>query len=221
MDAFLKRFIWVIMVAPAVYLAVVWNRLPEKVAMHYSGLSGLPDRYGNKTGLLGVSALLLGMTILVYLLLTNIYRIDPKKYAADNKDRLRRIAYAVVIFLAGIHLLIIHSAGTGSMKFSMNYVLAATGLLFAVIGNYLPHLKQNYFAGLRIPWTLENAENWRRTHVLAGKLWFAGGLILAVLCLFLPALPAIIVFFTVMIIITVIPLVYSYRIFQQQKRTQR
>jgi uncharacterized membrane protein len=89
---------------------------------------------------------------------------------------------------------------------------------FAIIGNYLPNLKPNYFAGMRLPWTLENPENWRKTHALAGKLWFGGGL-LAITCLFLPAKAAMILFFAVMILLVFIPTVFSYRFYIQQKRS--
>ena len=168
--------------------------------------------------MIGLTAILIGVNILVYFLLTNIYRIDPKKYAADNKDRLRRIAFAVVIFMSALLSLIIYSSTQGNIKLDAGIIFSGTGLLFAVIGNYLPNLKPNYFAGLRLPWTLENADNWRKTHALAGKLWFAGGLFLAAICLFLPTVIAIITFFVVMTVITIIPCVYSYRLYKAQKQ---
>ena len=46
MDTFLKRIVWLIMIAPAIYLAIAWNKLPETVVMHFD-LQGRPDRYGN------------------------------------------------------------------------------------------------------------------------------------------------------------------------------
>ena len=91
MNSILKKMIGPIMAIPAVYLALVWNKLPEKVAVHFD-LKGNPDRFGNKSELLLTTILLVAMNVLVYLILTNIYRIDPKKYAAENKDRLLKIA---------------------------------------------------------------------------------------------------------------------------------
>jgi len=218
MNSTLKKIVWPIMAIPAVYLAVVWNKLPEKVAVHFD-LKGNPDRFGDKSELLITTIILAVMNVVVYLILTNIYRIDPKKYAAENKDRLVKIAFAVVLFMSGILCLIIYSASNGNISFSTGIIFSGTGLLFAVIGNYLPNLKPNYFAGLRLPWTLENEENWRKTHQLAGKLWFAGGMFLAITCLFLPPVAAIAVFFSVMITITIIPCVYSYRLYKEQKKT--
>lgn len=216
MKPILKRLIWLIMALPAVYLAIIWNKLPEKVAMHYD-LEGNPDRYGSKSELIIMAVVLIAVNALTYLLLTNMYRIDPKKYAAENKDRLHSIALAVSIFIASLSCFILYSSLDGSVKLSMGLVFSGVGLLFAVIGNYLPNLKPNYFAGLRLPWTLENEDNWRKTHRLAGKLFFSGGLILAITCLFTPPIASIIIFFAGTMIITIIPCVYSYKLYKRQK----
>lgn len=218
MNSILKKLIWPVIAIPGAYLAWMWNKMPEKVALHFD-ITGNPDRFGNKSALLVSAIILIAVNIFVFFLLTNIYRIDPKKYAAENKDRLVRIAFAVALFLSGILCLIIYSSVSGGSRFDTKLIFAGTGLLFVVIGNYLPNLKPNYFAGLRLPWTLENEDNWRKTHQLAGKLWFAGGLFLAVICLFLPPVAAIAVFFTVMIVITVIPCVYSFRLYKKMKKT--
>ncbi len=217
MNRIIKKLVWPFMAVPLIYLALVWKKLPEKVALHFD-LKGDPDRFGDKSELVVSAIILTAVNVFVYLLLTNIYRIDPKKYAAENKDRLLKIAFAVVLFMSGILCMIIYSASSGNINFSTGIIFSGTGLLFAVIGNYLPNLKPNYFAGLRLPWTLENEDNWRKTHQLAGKLWFAGGLLLAVVCLFLPPVAAIAVFFAIMMIIVIIPCVYSYRLYKEQKR---
>lgn len=216
MNKLLNKIVWPIAAVPAIYLALVWNKLPEKIALHFD-LEGEADRLGNKNELLLTVALIAGMNIIVYLIITNVYRIDPKKYAAENKGRLQRIAFATVAFLSAILCLIIYSAQNGIMHFKTGLIFSATGLFLAIIGNYLPNLKPNYFAGLRLPWTLENADNWRKTHALAGKLFFSGGLALAVICLFLPSVPAIIIFFTVVTILVLVPCIYSYRLYKAQK----
>jgi uncharacterized membrane protein len=216
MNTMLKKIVWLIMLIPALYLGLVWNKIPQQVAMHYD-LQGNPDRYGSKNELLTFAFVLIVVNALTYLMLTNIYRIDPKRYAADNKGRLQRIAFIVVVFIAGILCLFINSAVSGGLKLSMSLIFAGIGLLFAAIGNYMPNLKPNYFAGLRLPWTLENEDNWRKTHAMAGKLWFGGGLLLAVICLFTPPVTTFIIFFTVTLIIVIIPCIYSYKLYRKQK----
>jgi uncharacterized membrane protein len=56
-------------------------------------------------------------------------------------------------------------------------------------------IKLNHFVGFRIPWALENEENWRKTHRLVGKIWLPGGLLVTVLCLLAPVKAGIILFF--------------------------
>jgi len=156
----------------------------------------------------------------MYLLLTNIYRIDPKKYAAENKDRLQRIAFALVVFLSVVQCIVIYIGTQGSLKLNLRFFFALIGLFWAVIGNYMNNLRPNYFAGIRLPWTLENEENWRRTHHLASKLWFGGGLLITVMCIFTSTTVSIIAIFSILLIAVVIPIIYSYRFYKKQKSAQ-
>jgi len=89
------------------------------------------------------------------------------------------------------------------------------GLLFAVIGNYLHAIRPNYFAGIRLPWTLDNEINWKRTHQLAGKIWFAGGLFITISTVFVPFLYAFKIVFATVIIMVLIPSIYSFWLFKK------
>jgi uncharacterized membrane protein len=220
MDKFLKKIVWLIIAVPAVYLAFAWKNMPERVVMHFDW-SGEPDKFGSKKELLTTSVIMIVMTAVTYLILTNIYRIDPKKYAAENKSRLHRLAFGVVVFMSAVLCMIIYSSSQGNISFDTGLILAGTGLLFAFIGNYMHNIKPNYFAGFRLPWTLENEENWRRTHALAGKLWFIGGILLGIICLFLSNKAAMIVFFAGVGIMTFIPIVFSFRLFLKHRKEKK
>ena len=177
----LNRIIWPVILIPSIYLAISWHKLQETIPLHFD-IKGNADRYGSKKELLISVIILSVVSSLVYLLLKNIYRIDPKRYAAENKDRLLRIGFAVSVFMTAISCMIIYSGVHGASGFNASLILGGVGLLFAIIGNYLPNLKPNYFAGIRLPWTLENPENWKKTHAIAGKLWFGGGLYCIFFC---------------------------------------
>lgn len=51
------------------------------------------------------------------------------------------------------------------------------GVIFIIIGNYIPKCRHNYTVGIRLPWTLADEENWNSTHHLAGWLYMAAGLV--------------------------------------------
>ena len=151
----------------------------------------------------------------VYLLLPQVYRIDPKRYAVENKSRLYRIAFAVSVFIAAVLCLLIYSSIHENIKFSTRLILGGLGLLLAVVGNYMYNIKPNYFAGIRLPWTLNNDENWKNTNLLGGKLMFAGGLLIAVICLFTSFLLSMILLFAILFLIILITCIYSYNLYRK------
>ena len=49
--------------------------------------------------------------------------------------------------------------GVEFMK-SSRFVIILLGLLFLLVGNYLPKCRQNYTVGIKVPWTLASEANW-------------------------------------------------------------
>ena len=220
MNTVLRRLVWIIIIVPAIYLLMIWKQIPQTVPMHFD-IKGNVDSYGTRNDLL---KLVLGLTILnavVYLILTNIYKIDPKKYAALNKDRLQRIAFYVSLYLAAIWVALIYQIVHNDVSHMMKFVFIAMGLLFALLGNNMYNIKPNYFAGLRLPWTLENEDNWRKTHQLAGRLWFFGGLSFAILVFLLNEQWAVYIGAATLAILILIPVFYSYNLYKTQTKKNR
>ena len=91
------------------------------------------------------------------------------------------------------------------------------GSLFAVIGNFMNNIKPNYFVGIRLPWTLENEDNWRKTHQLGGKVWVIGGLLIAVMGILLSPVWMSKIMLAIIVIMVFVPAIYSYRHYQQSK----
>jgi uncharacterized membrane protein len=151
----------------------------------------------------------------IYFLLNNLHRFDPKRKGMPPSASFHKLATGLVVFLSALSMVIVSSAKGGVDLQKLLFPLL--GLLFAFLGNYMHNIKPNYFAGIRLPWTLSSDENWRRTHQLAGKIWFAGGLLLVVAGLLLPATFMWIVVAVLVLVMIVIPTVYSYRLFRQQQ----
>jgi uncharacterized membrane protein len=214
MNIVLRRLIWLIMLLPLIYLAIVWRHIPQIVPMHYD-LKGKVDDYGSKNDLLVMTAVLTGANMLVYLIILNVYKIDPKKYASQNRERLQRIGFSLSLYLATVSAMIIYVISTNHVNLTMKFVFISMGLLFALIGNNMYNLKPNYFAGMRLPWTLESEDNWRATHQLAGRLWFFGGFVIALLALLLNEQLGIYSTFFVVSVLILIPVIYSYRYYKK------
>lgn len=188
---------------PLFYLAYIWNRLSEKVPMHWN-INGEIDRWGNKTELLLLIFMLTGFTYMLFALLPSI---DPKQKLQNmgrKYDSLRLILTCFLYILAIYILYFIQNQSKNPIL-----VLPLIGLLIAFMGNYMKTMKPNYFIGIRTPWTLENEEIWKKTHKLGGNLWFIGGLLMA-LTFLLNGKAQFDTFMSIIAVITIIPIVYSY-----------
>ena len=195
---------------PFVYLIYIWNRLPEKVPMHWNG-AGEIDRYGDKKELLVMLFMLVGITYFVFLIIPSI---DPKQKLQNMGNKLNNLRMILTLFMSGLAVFILYSVQQKTSNPS--FVLAIIGLLFAFLGNYFKTIKPNYFIGIRTPWTLENEEVWKKTHILGGKLWFVGGLLMA-LTFVLPNKIQFYTFLGITAVITIVPIVYSYLEFKKIK----
>lgn len=208
--------VMVLLLLPWIYLAIVWKDLPPTIPIHF-GPSGKPDGFGNKNEVLIGPVILTVMGVLVYLLLTNISKIDPKRYAQQQSDFFNKMGLAVVLLLSALNLLIIRSTVKGYIS-DPQIILMLIGLFFAYMGNLMHTLKPNYFAGIRLPWTLESEDNWKATHQLAGKVWFGGGLLIALLSFFLPIEFFVFVMLGIVGVMVIIPVIFSYRYFKKSAR---
>ena len=204
----------IIVLIPFVYLAYVWNSLPEKVPLHWN-IEGEIDRYGEKSELILIPVLL---PLLIYVLFTIIPRIDPKRKIKNMGNKYTILKSIMTIFMSALAMIIIYAALNETL-YNPNYIVLLIGILFALLGNYFKTLRANYFIGIKTPWTLENETVWKETHKLAGKLWFAGGLLIVLTSILLDKKTNFTLFAVITVFITVIPVVYSYIKYQSISQT--
>lgn len=96
------------------------------------------------------------------------------------------------------------------------FLLVMLGLLFLLIGNYLPKCRRNFSLGIKVKWTLCNDENWNATHRFSGKVWVLCGMVLLILAfvrehIFFAAL------LPVILVMIFAPILYSYLYYRKQK----
>ncbi|GAA4280821.1 SdpI family protein [Gaetbulibacter aestuarii] len=199
-----------IIAIPLVYLAYVWNSLPETVPLHWN-FKGEIDNWGDKSTLIWTTCL---FTIFMYGLLSIIPFIDPKKKLQNMGQKYYNLKFFLLLFMSGIAVFIIYSVKEQAMH-NPNLLFIVLGLLFVVLGNYMKTIKANYFIGIRTPWTLENETVWKKTHQLGGKLWFVGGLLIVICCLIFKKELSSKIFIGIVITMSLIPVLYSYVTFKK------
>ncbi len=159
-----------------VYAVYQYPSLPDPMPSHF-------DSEGNINGWMGKAAFMWmtgGITLGLYLLITFIPLIDPLwKKIQPRYGLILLIRDVVVGFLAFIFILSILAAREGHLRFELFGM--GLGLVFILMGNYMPRLPQNWFVGIRTPWTLSSAVIWKKTHVVGGWLFAVSGAVF-ILC---------------------------------------
>lgn len=192
---------------PILIGVILWDKLPDQVPVHWN-MSGEVDDYATKTQAVFAMPLVLVAFQWICVLGTSL---DPKKQNISDK------IFTLVLWIIPIISLLCNSmvfATALGHKVSVEIIMPLfMGALFVVIGNYLPKCKQSYTVGIKIPWTLDDEENWNKTHRLAGFLWVIGGVIIMSTAF----LGAFWLFFVVLIPMVLIPFIYSYCLYKKNK----
>ena len=173
-----RLLLWMVLIALGVlaFSAYAWVALPDdiRIPVHW-GIDGEPDRYGGK-----VEGLFLLPAVIV--LIAGVFRllpiIEPRRInLLRSFTAYRFTALAIAAFLALLHAL--HLARLlglidSTVTYWLGFLLSG---LFMTLGNYLGKVRSNFMFGIRTPWTLSSELTWNKTHRLAGKLFFASGLL--------------------------------------------
>ena len=200
----LTTIVCLLPIAVGVFL---YPQLPERIATHW-GFDNEPNGWSSKAfAVFGLPALMAGFNLVLPLALAT----DPKR--KNMNPALLRICFWIVPIVS-----VLCSAMT--LLYAMGYPVnvaqltpAFVGVVFIVIGNYLPKTKQSYTMGIKLPWTLNSEENWNRTHRLGGFLWVLGGVVFLALS-FLQCWN-IYVFIAVLSVLLLVPTVYSYLLYRK------
>ncbi|GAB5520743.1 MAG: SdpI family protein [Rhodothermales bacterium] len=201
---------WLVLLLPFLFIPYLWGILPDEIPTHWNA-AGEADDYSSKAfGLLFLPIL----NIVLYIGMIYLVKIDPKKQASVDQKPVRALRFITPFFMTAVFGFIIYKTLNPDANV-VGMVMAGIGLLFAAIGNYLGTIQPNYFIGIRTPWTLQSDEVWRATHRMAGPIWMAAGLGLAIGVFVFPRSIFPMVFMGVTVLIVLIPLVYSYLAFQQ------
>lgn len=213
------EFIWVLLFIgiPFLYAGLEYKNLPSSIPMHFN-IKGEVDGWGPKENAFMLPVIMGVVSIIVYSLLSNLKKIDPKRYEKADAGYFRKFGIFSVLFLTIISLTITY-ATVHPNEISINrLIFPILGIGFVALGLYMPKIPQNYFVGFRLPWTLEDSDNWKATHELGGKIWLAGGLcIIATSFMLNPEIFGVI-FLIIIGLMILIPVIYSYKKFREAKK---
>ncbi|MBE6538132.1 MAG: DUF1648 domain-containing protein [Ruminococcaceae bacterium] len=203
-----------IILLPVLAGLILWNELPDSMAVHWGSSGNTPDGYAGKAfAVFGIPCIFLALFWLCV-----IASSFDKKNKDQNKKALSMIIWLLPVLTTVVNVVLYLVALGKGKEINMNVISAFLfGFLFIFIGNYMPKCKQNFTLGIKVKWTLESEKNWNATHRFAGKLWFIGGFVM----LFGALLPEKLFIYPLLIIVFPLvfaPMIYSYVFYKKQLR---
>lgn len=195
----------IVCLLPMVYGLMVYDRLPAEVPIHWN-MANEVDNYSSKAfAVFGMPVLMAVLNLVVQIGMA----MDPNK--AGHPEKIK-VLIAWIIPLLTLIVVPISLLVAQGIQIDVGFVVTLViGILFLMIGNYLPKCRQNYTLGIRLPWTLNSEENWNRTHRMAGFVWMTGSIVIV----FLAFLGSEMVMFPVLLLMVLIPIAYSFGLYKK------
>ena len=190
----------IILLLPILVGLILWNQLPEQMPTHWNA-AGEVDGWSSKA--FAVFGLPLIMMAAQWLCMLGT-AADPKK--KNHSEKVLHLVLWIVPALSVVLHAVTYATALGYAVPIEVVMPVLMGLVFTIIGNYLPKCKQNYTIGIKIPWTLDNEENWNKTHRFAGWLWTFCG----VAIMFTGFFGGFWVFLPITALMVLAPMIYSY-----------
>ena len=171
-------FTTILTLLPIAVGLILWNKLPDQMAIHFNAANE-PDNWASKPfAVVGMPAII----AVIHLVCLFVTANDPKKQNITGvmKTLMLWICPFISWLCAGMTI----GYALNAVRNIGVVVCVFLGILFMVIGNYLPKCTPNYTIGIKLPWTLSDEGNWRYTHRIGGFCFTAAGVIVLVSAFF-------------------------------------
>ena len=190
--------------SPIAFGIALWDKLPTVMATHWD-ISGEADGFSSRTFTVFGLPIILFVLNLVCIFITSL----------DNKSKHQNKKALNTVFFIMPTISIFASSVTYAVAFGKTFDLSIAfpillGLLFIIMGNLMPKVRQNNTLGFKFKWTLQSEENWNATHRFGGKIMVLAGFLM-LFTMLLPAAAMMITAFAIIFVSLISVAIYSYR----------
>ena len=195
----------VVMLLPILAGLILWDQLPEQMPTHWNAAGEVDGWSGKAFAVFGLPLIMVAAQWLCMLGTA----ADPRK--SNHSEKVLHLVLWIIPVLSVVLHAVTYATALGHAVPMEVVMPILIGLIFTIIGNYMPKCKQNYTIGIKIPWTLDNEENRNRTHRFAGWLWTFCGI--AIMCT--GFFGGFWVFLPITLLMALAPIIYSYVLHQK------
>lgn len=225
----MKKVMWLVSLIPLVITGITLSFLPDTVPMHYDA-EGVIDRWGSKYENLEFPLIILALTLFWQLFIWGFEKKAAK--AKTDKERTEALSNAKMLHIVAISMALMYcvmqcfilygayvEANIGATHSVIDVAQISCillGIMFVVLGNFMPKTRVNGLVGFRIVWSMHNDVTWAKSNRFAGVSLIIVGLLTIVTAILLDSMLATGLMLVYLFISLVVILVYSYKIYKQQ-----
>lgn len=180
-----------------------YNELPDQMAVHFD-YNNVPNNFAPKSfAVFGIPLFLL----LLQIIMCAINDLSEKNRQANRKIILvSKWIIPIVSVVINITVIMFSLGRTSNINKPVCIIL---GIIFIVLGNYLPKTKQNSVIGVRTKYTLNSEEIWQKSARVTGYVMVVFG-VLFILSAFLDTMIAVSVFIAFFVSMIIVSFVYPF-----------
>lgn len=194
-----------VILLPIIAGLLLWDRLPDRIPTHW-GMGGEVDGWSGKGfAVFAMPALMLGIQLLCFFVTAS----DPKR--GNIRRKYLSMVLWIIPVLSVMTSCISYAVALGAQIRVEQVIPGFIGLMFVIIGNYMPKFQQSYTLGIKLPWTLSSEENWNRTHRFGGRIWALGGIGVLFCTLMGWGMASIVI----LAVVVIVPTIYSYVLYRK------
>ncbi len=202
-----KLSIFIICIAIITWIIAI-PFLPHDVPMQYNA-NGEINWSANK---FVAAIVMIGIMLFSYIITNLKIAKDKDQRKFSNIRSLNDLLNPLVQGFIYVITLIVISNGLG-YEISANFIIPVlVGVLLIIIGNYLPKVPKNNTLGIKNKWTKASEFVWKKTHIFTALIYIIVGLMMFVLGLLHMINTG--VTFTLIVILILMPLLYSWYTYQ-------
>ena len=206
---------------------------PDTIPVHFD-IYGIADRWGSKYEMLLLPIMSVA-SLFMFEGISRFYRRRLTKEISDKqKSEIRsNLSVLNIVTWTMLLLFLIMNAFFLYTSYSQVYpeknlpefdvmkaVCITMGIVFMVMGNYMPKTRRNSTIGFRIPWTLYSDTTWNKSNRFASYVMMITGAIITIAALFVKGITAPIVMLTLVLISIVIMSVYAYTVYCDERKKE-
>jgi uncharacterized membrane protein len=209
-----KVAIIVLMLLSLVVSGISLAFLDDIIPTHF-GVDGNPDQYGSKYFILMFSGIMviIGTAMLIV--------ANHKRFSDNYKKYLLIIGVlieSILLILLGLFIIsgLIYKENNEPLNIS-KIILPLMGVMFIIMGNYMPKIEKNRTLGFKTKWSLHNEVTWAKTHRFCGFAMVIAGLISMAVSFIFSEEVCFIILMSVLLVTFVSTFVYSYKVYKEEK----